>query len=229
MVETFSPRRADQALHEGVGPGHMRHGLDFVLQNPQVRRPTVRLEQRIMIGAEMSRGASTMNGGVEHAAKVGAIDQTAVHADSDEATRELVHDHEHPVAPEHDGLASKEVHAPQAVCRVSDERQPRGPGAARDGAIVCRQHAVHDVLIDVGPERSRDDARTPWTAEPRSTRRELDDGLDECLARPLRSGLLRALARRKQSAVRATHQCLMKRQERRGGVRRWRPFGFVLG
>ena len=91
----------------------MRHGLDFVdLQNPQVRRPTVRLEQRIMIGTEMSRGAPPMHGGVEHAAKVGAIDRTAVHADSDEATGELVHDHEHPVAPEHDGLASKEVHAP---------------------------------------------------------------------------------------------------------------------
>ena len=28
MVEIFSPRRADQALHEWVGPGHMRHGLD---------------------------------------------------------------------------------------------------------------------------------------------------------------------------------------------------------
>src|SRR5256885_1132348 len=76
-----------------------------------------------MIGTEMSRCAPTMNGGVEHAVEVGAIDRTAVHADSDETTRELVHDHEHPVAPEHDGLASKEVHAPQAVCRVSDEGQ----------------------------------------------------------------------------------------------------------
>ena len=58
MVDKFSPRRSDQALHEWVGPGHMRHGLDCVdLQNSQVRRPTVRLEQRIMIGAEMSRGA----------------------------------------------------------------------------------------------------------------------------------------------------------------------------
>ena len=63
LVETFSPRRADQALHEWVGPRHMRHGLDCVdLQNPQVRRPTVRLEQRIMIGAEMARGAPTMRG-----------------------------------------------------------------------------------------------------------------------------------------------------------------------
>ena len=103
----------------------MRHGLDFVdLQNTKVRRPTVRLEQRIMIGAEMSRCAPTMNGGIEQAAQVGAIDRTAVLADSDESTGELVHDHEHPVAPEHDGLASKEVYAPEAVCGVSNERQP---------------------------------------------------------------------------------------------------------
>src|SRR5713226_8513305 len=89
-----------------------------------------------------------------------------MHADSDEATGELVHDHEHPVAPEHDGLASKEIHTPQAVSRVSDERQPRGPGSARGGSIVFRWHAVHDVLVDVDPERVRDDARNPWTAEP---------------------------------------------------------------
>src|ERR1700730_6103245 len=119
----------------------------------------MRLEQRIMIGAEMSRCAPTMNGDVEHAAEVGAIDRTRVHADSDEATGELVHDHEYPVAPEYDGLASKEIRAPQAVSRVSDERQPRGPGAARAGAIIFRQHAVHAVLVDVDPERVRDDAR----------------------------------------------------------------------
>ena len=92
-----------------------------------------------------------------------------MHADSDEATGELVHDHEHPVAPEHDGLASKEVHAPEAVGRVADERQPRGPGSARSRAIVFRQHAVHDVLVDVDPECPRDDVRNPWTAEPRIT------------------------------------------------------------
>ena len=88
----------------------MRHGLDFVdLQNPQVRRPTVRLEQRIMIGAEISRGAPTMNGGVEHAAEVGAIDRTAVHADSDEATRELVHDHEMVEEPQGQGGLDGEI------------------------------------------------------------------------------------------------------------------------
>src|SRR6516165_424102 len=52
----------------------MRHGLDFVdLQNPQVRRPPVRLEQRIVIGTEMSGGALPMNSGVQHPADVGAV------------------------------------------------------------------------------------------------------------------------------------------------------------
>ena len=110
LVEIFSPRRSDQALHEGVGPGHMRHGLDFVdLQNPQVRRPTVRLEQRIMIRAEVSRGALPMHGGVEHAAEVGAIDRTAVHADADEATRALIHDHEMVEEPQGQGGLDGEI------------------------------------------------------------------------------------------------------------------------
>ena len=38
-----------------------------------------------------------MNGTVEHAAKVGARDGAAVHADTDEAPRELVHDDKDPV------------------------------------------------------------------------------------------------------------------------------------
>src|SRR6266436_1716122 len=96
------------------------------------------------------------------------------------------------VAPEHDRLASKEVHAPQAVCRVSDERQPRGPGSAGGWAMVFQQPEVHDVLVDVDPERVRDDPRNPGTAEPTFARLALDDGLDECLARPRRSRLLRA-------------------------------------
>ena len=157
-----------------------------------------------------------MNGGVEHAAEVAAIDRATVHADSDKATRELVHHDEHPVAPDDDGLASKQIHAPEAISRVSDERQPRRPGTAWGGAIVFRQHAVYDVLVDVDSERVRDDVSDRRTAESRIARLELDDGVDECLARPLRSGRPRARPRREQSVVFATYQCLMKRQKRRG-------------
>jgi hypothetical protein len=153
----------------------MWHGLDFVdLKNPEVRPPTARLEERIMIGTEMPRCALTMDGGVEHAACINAGNDAAVYADADEATRELVHDYEYPVTPEYDGLAAKEVDAPQAVSGVTDERQPRGSRSVRGRAIVFRQHAVHDVLVDVDPKRLRDDQRDPWTTEPRcrSTRIE---------------------------------------------------------
>ena len=68
------------------------------------------------------------------------------------------------------------------------------------------QHAVHHVLIDVDAESLGDDQRNAWTAEPRIARLELDDGLDKCLARALRAGLLGASLRREQAAVLATHQ-----------------------
>src|SRR6516165_2973985 len=93
----------------------MRHGLDFVdLQNPQVRRPPVRLEQRIVIGTEMSGDALPMNGDVKHPADVGARDGAAMHADADEATRELVHG---PRAPSSCGARSTRI-----------ERGPRSRG-----------------------------------------------------------------------------------------------------
>ncbi len=82
-------------------------------------------------------------------------------------------------------------------------------------APVCRQDAVHDVLVDIDPERLRDDARNTRAPEPRIARLELDDGADEGLARPRRSGLLRSLARGEQSAILAAHQRLMERQQRR--------------
>jgi hypothetical protein len=55
---------------------------------------------------------------------------------------------------------------------------------------VLGQHAVHDVLIEVDPERVRDDASNPWTAEPRIARLELDDDLDEGLVGPFGPGFL---------------------------------------
>ena len=62
----------------------------------------MRLEHRIVIRTEMSRHALPVNRGVEHAAHLGTGDGAAMRADADEASRELVHDHEHPVTPEHD-------------------------------------------------------------------------------------------------------------------------------
>jgi hypothetical protein len=75
---------------------------------------------------------------------------------------------------------------------------------------------MYDVLVDGDAERLRDDQRDPWTPKPRIARLEFDDGLNECLIRPLRSGLLGTPPRREQPAVLSTDQGLMKCQERRG-------------
>ena len=135
----------------------MRHRLDLInLQKPKIRLPAMGFEQRVMIRTEMSRCPLPVSGGVEHAAEAGRVDRPAVYTEADQAPRALVHDHEHPVTLEHDGLAAKQVDAPETVRRVTDERQPGRPGAARGGSIVFRQHASDDVLVDVDAERPRD-------------------------------------------------------------------------
>jgi hypothetical protein len=117
----------------------VRHGLDFVdLENPQVGHPPVRVEQRIMIGTEVTRCALRVNRGVKHTADVGARYRAAVHADADEATRELVHDHAHPVAPEQDRLAMMRAIRGQpnrglrdlssTMARMTPSSGPFGPG-----------------------------------------------------------------------------------------------------
>jgi hypothetical protein len=205
LVETFSPHCSDQPFHKWVGQRHIPHGLDFVnFHNPKVRRPAVGFEHRIVIGTEMSGNALPVNGRVKHPADVGSGDSAAMDAGANEAARELIHDDEDSVAAEHDRLAAKEIHAPEAVCRLANERQPQGSSASRRRAIVFGQHAVHDVLVEVDPERLRDDACDSWTAESRIARLEFDDGPDDAFVRPFRSGLLRAGPRREQPPVLAT-------------------------
>ena len=135
-----------------------------------------------------------------------------VHPEADQASRELVHHDEDPVALEHDGLATEEVHAPQTVSCIANERQPRRAASAV-WPIVFRQDAAHDVLVDVDAECPRHDARDSRAAESGIARLELDDGLDERLVWPLRSRFPRAMARREQATVFATHEGSLKGQE----------------
>ena len=66
VVEEFLPNRADEPFHEGVGPRNVGNRLDLLdFQDPQIRLPTVKLEQRIVVGAEVARQALSRNGAVE--------------------------------------------------------------------------------------------------------------------------------------------------------------------
>ena len=48
-----------------------------------------------------------------------------MHAKANDAPRELAHDHEHPVGLEQNGLAPKQINAPETVFDMSDEGKPR--------------------------------------------------------------------------------------------------------
>ena len=57
---------------------------------------------------------------VEHAADAEAVDMRSFNSESDDTAREDVHDNHHPEALQQDGLASKQIDAPQAVAGFSD-------------------------------------------------------------------------------------------------------------
>ncbi len=215
VVQELSPQRPDQPFHEGMRHGNVRHGLDLInLEDPKGRLPSVRRKQRVMVGTEMPGCALAMNSIVEHATEVRAVDVSVMHGEADDATGELVHDDKHPIALKHDRLAPKEVDAPQTVAGVADERQPRRAVSAA-GPIVFDQDAAHEMLVDVDAERPQDDAGKPRTAESRIAGFEFDNGLNERLAWPLRTGFPWAVVRGEQATVLAPHQCPMEGEERR--------------
>ena len=103
VVEKLSPSRADQPFNEGMRDRDVGNRFDFVdFQYPQIGLPAMKLEQRIVVGAEISRWALSIKGVIEHAAHGGPIDVTAMNAEPDYATRELIHDDQYPVRIEQD-------------------------------------------------------------------------------------------------------------------------------
>ena len=93
----------------------------------------MRLEERIVIGAEMPRDALTLNRGVEHAAQVDARDGSRVHGDADEPTGDLILDHEYPIAPQHEGFAAKRstLQRQSVVCPITDNHEGLVPSGAK--------------------------------------------------------------------------------------------------
>ena len=89
--------------------------------------PLVEPIKRIVIGAEEVRHpALPSNGAVEHPTKCATIDRTGMDAEANDPARVLIHDHQDPVGPQHGRFAPEQIHAPEAVSHVTQERQPGG-------------------------------------------------------------------------------------------------------
>jgi len=68
---------------------------------------------------------------------------------------------------EQNGLAAKEINAPEAVLKVTDKRQPgRTVTGIRPWSVVLFKYASDNIFIDVNSERFVDLLRDPGTAEP---------------------------------------------------------------
>ena len=77
-------------------------------------------EERVVVGTEAPGKWLAAPSVVEHAADADAVDRRRFNSESDDTTREDVHDDHHPEALQQDGLASKQIDAPQAVAGFSD-------------------------------------------------------------------------------------------------------------
>ena len=64
-------------------------------------------EQRIVIGTQALRESLAGAGVIEHPADADAVDLRWFDTESDDPTREEIHDEQHPEALQSDGLASK--------------------------------------------------------------------------------------------------------------------------
>jgi Formyl transferase len=89
---------------------------------------------------------------VEHVTDADAVDMRKFNSESDDTTCEDVHDDHHPEALQQDGLASKQIDAPQPVVCFSDGREPRRTLTAGLWGRVARKNPAHDVLVDFQAE-----------------------------------------------------------------------------
>jgi hypothetical protein len=98
----------------------------------------VKSEQWVMIGTDQRRRRVAADRLIEHAAHSLAVDVLAADAEADDAAGKHVDGHQDPPAAKHDRLATKQVHAPEAVLGLREESEPGGTRAVRMiGAAVC--------------------------------------------------------------------------------------------
>src|SRR3569833_1129495 len=99
LVEIFSPESSDESLDERMRARHERNRLDFLdVENAQLRSPTIKAGQPVEIGTEllgMRLSASRLG---KHAANTDTVDMRRCYTESDNSTRDVVHDDLHPDA-----------------------------------------------------------------------------------------------------------------------------------
>jgi hypothetical protein len=99
VIKVFTADGSDESLDEGMRAGCTGNAFDFVdIQDAEIRLPALIPEQRVIIRTEVVWDTLGRNGLVEHATQGYTVNITGVHAKANDASRELIHDDENPVA-----------------------------------------------------------------------------------------------------------------------------------
>ena len=91
------------------------------------------------------------------------IDRAGMDAEPHDPARVLIHDHQDPVGPQRCRLALEQIHAPEAVFHVAQERPPGGAIGVLSRPVVMSENPANHVFVDCDVERQGDllgDSRT---------------------------------------------------------------------
>src|SRR5207253_5172056 len=138
-----------------MGQGNVGYGLDFrQLQYTQIGLPLVEPIKWIVVGAQILRHPELpSNGTVEHPTEGDTIDGARMDAEPNDPARILIHDDTDPMGPQRCRLAPEQIHAPEAVFHVAQERQPGRTTGGMSRLVVMAEYPSNHVFVDLDPKR----------------------------------------------------------------------------
>ena len=177
-----------------MGQGNVGDRLNLChLQYSQIGLPLVKPIKRIVVGTEVLRHPEVpSNGAVEHPTECDTIDSARMNAEANDPARKLIHDQQDPMGPQGCRLAPEQIHAPEAVFHVAQERQPGGTIGGLSRPVVIGKNPSNHVFVDLDLKR-HDLLGLSRTAPVGITFLHLDDRMDEFCARSFRAWLPSAI------------------------------------
>ena len=102
--------------------------------------------------------------------------------------RALIHDDQDPVGPQGGRLTPEQIHTPEAVFHVTQERQPGGTIGVLSRPAVMGENPSNHVFVDLDVERQGDLLGESRTAPVGITLLHFEDRMDEFCTRSFRAG-----------------------------------------
>src|SRR6267142_4542161 len=159
MVQSRHSRRIVPISRSTNGCESGTYGTVLIASTSRIRRFACHWwnrYKRIMVRAEVCRRGVAARRSIDHPTQPHAIHDAAMHAKAHDAPRTLVHHAEHPVRAQYSRFASKQIKTPQAVLRVTKDREPGRPRRVWFRLVPSGENAPHHVLVDGDTEGQRD-------------------------------------------------------------------------